>query len=281
MMESTLSWEEAVLWLREQPDQQDLVNFCYYDDPLGDAAQRFHRSEEWAATRELLRNYLPGKVLDLGAGRGIASYAFARDGCEVTALEPDPSPIVGRGAINQLARQFKLPISTVEAYGEKLPFPKDQFDIVYGRAVLHHAKDLQNHCFEIHRVLRPRGAVLWIREHVISKPSDRQVFLANHPLHSLYGGENAFLLEEYAAAIINSGLRLRRIIGPLENAVNYYPSTKADVINAVTDKLAGRLGKLPARAIMTCPLLQRLAIRLVSRRSKIPGRHFSFLGTKV
>ena len=48
------TWEQAVQWLREQPDQQELVLGAYYDDPLPDAAQRYWRSEEWQAIRTLL-----------------------------------------------------------------------------------------------------------------------------------------------------------------------------------------------------------------------------------
>src|SRR5262249_25538597 len=137
LMKSAMTWEEAVLWLRSQADQQELVRHCYYDDPLEEAAERFRRSEEWAATRRLLSERWPGKVLDLGAGRGIASFAFAHDGCEVTALEPDASEVVGRGAIEALSRQAALRIKTVGAWGESLPFADNEFDIVYGRAVLH------------------------------------------------------------------------------------------------------------------------------------------------
>lgn len=28
-----MTWEQAVLWLRKQPDQQELVRDCYFDDP--------------------------------------------------------------------------------------------------------------------------------------------------------------------------------------------------------------------------------------------------------
>lgn len=35
-----VSWEASVQHLRAQPDQQALVEACYYDDPLLDAARR-------------------------------------------------------------------------------------------------------------------------------------------------------------------------------------------------------------------------------------------------
>src|SRR5579862_2301134 len=99
---SLLSWEDAVSWLRSQPDKAQLVLECYYDDPPLAAARRYYASGEWQAVRALLGT-MRGRALDVGAGRGIASYALARDGFEVTALEPDPSELIGAGAIRALA----------------------------------------------------------------------------------------------------------------------------------------------------------------------------------
>jgi protein-L-isoaspartate O-methyltransferase len=95
MSAKMLTWEEAVQSLRNQPDQKELVQYCYYDDPLESAAERFAQSEEWFAVTQLLKQKIPGQVLDIGAGRGISSYAFAKAGCSDTSLEPDSSKLVG------------------------------------------------------------------------------------------------------------------------------------------------------------------------------------------
>lgn len=274
------TWEEAVAWLRAQPDHETLVRGCYYDDPLEMAARRFHASPEWSATRKLLSSYLPGRVLDLGAGRGIASFAFAQEGCQVTALEPDPSPLVGRGAIEGLGRHLGLAIETVGGYGERLPFDSAQFDVVYGRAVLHHARDLPALCREAARVLRPGGALLAVREHVISRPGHLQTFLDAHPLHRLYGGENAFRLVEYRAALRQAGLRIRRVLGPYDSAVNYWPMTDTELHQLAVDLLSRVAGRRLARWWLSQRSRMRMFTWCLSRLSRAPGRHYAFLGVK-
>lgn len=268
-----------MLWLRAQPDSRALVEACYYDDPLVTAARRFEATEEWAATRALLGGGLSGDVLDLGAGRGIVSYAFARQGCRVSALEPDPSPVVGRGAIEELSRAAGMDIRPVAGFGEALPFPDATFDVVYGRAVLHHARDLPALCREVARVLRPGGRFLAVREHVISRSADLPAFLQAHPLHALYGGEHAFLLRDYRTAITGAGLRLLRTLGPWDDPVNYWPTTWAELRQALGNSLARRLTRPVAALLTSRPLFPWLTWCL-SRTSNAPGRHFAFLGSK-
>ena len=129
------SWEQAVQWLREQPEQRELVLAAYYDDPLSAAADRYWHSQEWQAIRPLLPP-ARGQALDVGAGRGIASYALAKEGFAVTALEPDASALVGAQAIRSLALISGLPIEVTQEFSERLPFADAQFDVVFAPPVV-------------------------------------------------------------------------------------------------------------------------------------------------
>ena len=269
MSDRARSWEEAVLWLKAQPDQVEFVQACFFDDPLLDAAERYYASSEWDAVRSLL-GPAGGHALDVGAGRGISSYALARDGWRVTALEPDPSTVVGAGAIEELATISNLPVEVVRNWGESLPFPDASFDLVYGRQVLHHARDLPTLCAEMARVLRPGGTFLATREHVIFKDADLAVFLAEHPLHRLYGGENAYRLSEYKRAIKRAGIRLTKVLNPWASAVNLHPRTAADI----AELIHARLPFVPA-FVLTPSLLRRLGWLLRS-----PGTNYSFVGVR-
>jgi ubiquinone/menaquinone biosynthesis C-methylase UbiE len=279
-----MSWEQAVQWLRDQPDQEELARACYFDDPLVEAAERFWQSAEWKAIAAL---QLPpqGKALDLGAGRGISSYAMARDGWQVTALEPDPSQLVGAGAIRALAEQSNLQITVVSEYSEKLPFPDNNFDIVNCRQVLHHARDLPQTCREIFRVLKPGGMMVATREHVISKREDLQEFLDAHSLHKFYGGENAFLLDEYLSAMQLAGLYVQRAMSPLESPINYFPMTTEQCFAHCTRPVAACIGRaltnlLFSQRHVVGRALMKMLVSTLDHQDRTPGRLYSFVAVK-
>jgi len=266
--ESRFTWEEAVQWLRNQPDQAELVRAAFYDDPLISAANRYVRSSEWRALRELLPKE-KGHALDIGAGRGISSYALANDGWAVTALEPDPSDIVGAGAVRSLVKESGVNVNVIEKWGESLPFDSNTFDLVYCRAVLHHARDLRELCKEVFRVLKPNGLFVATREHVISKKEDLDAFLNAHPLHNLYGGEHAYLLKEYTGAITDSGLKLEKVLNPASSDINLYPQSKQKVKKQISSKLMAPDFLIPD-----------FILTLRASFSNAPGRHYSFVARK-
>jgi hypothetical protein len=76
-----LSIDEAVRYLRSDPQYADIVHNSYVGKEVHDSAQRFTASAEFAEVLKLLGKQVSGGlILDLGAGTGIASYAFCRSG---------------------------------------------------------------------------------------------------------------------------------------------------------------------------------------------------------
>jgi SAM-dependent methyltransferase len=279
MSDKFVTWEDAVSWLMAQPDKQNLVRDCYYDASVTEAAQRYWISPEWQAVNDMLPSSL-GKALDLGAGRGIASYALAKEGWSVLALEPDSSNLVGAGAIEHLAQSEDLPIQVVKEFGEKIKCDSASFDLVFARQVLHHAQNLNQLCAEVYRVLKPGGSFIAIRDHVISTQADLPAFFDVHPLHHLYGGENAFTEAQYLLAIKEAGFNVKRVIRPFDSVINFAPYTD----ESLKDELKARLVKLPILGYLTCLLdikpIFRIGLRLLSSIDRRPGRLYSFVCIK-
>lgn len=274
-----VSWETAVRRLLDDPQAAELCRACYYDRPALAAAQRYADSDEWKDIRARL-GAATGKALDVGAGMGIASYALARDGWQVTALEPDPSELVGAGAIRQLAVQGEVSIDVTQEWGESLPFASECFDLVHARQVLHHARNLKTFCAELHRVLKPGGRLIASREHVISRSKDLPAFLARHPLHHLYGGENAFLLREYLDCLSAAGFEIQQVIGPFDSSINLAPHTPDTLVEEI-GKRAGRIPLLrQVVAIAFARTWRQGALRILSKIDRRPGRLFTFVAVK-
>lgn len=275
-----MTTEEAVLALRRDPAFADLVRDAYLGPDVAGNAERFLASGEFAAVLRLLGDRVRGAaVLDVGAGTGIASYAFARSGArEVVALEPDPSEVVGQGAIRRLPSGLSIAVAT--AFGEQLPFPDARFDVVYLRQVLHHARDLDALVRECARVARPGGVVLATREHVVDDEAQLQAFLSAHPVHRLAGGEHAYPLRAYLAAFRAAGLGAPAVLGPLDSVINSSPdlADEASLRTLPARALAERFG-IAGRVAALVPGVQAL-VRWKLGRARPPGRLYSFVGRK-
>ena len=274
-----LTWEESVRWYRAQPGNEAEVRNNYFDLPVLQAAKRFANSEEFAEVLRLLGQGEGRDILDLGAGNGIASYALALHGWNVTALEPDESEEVGAGAIELLAAETELPIRVVRDFAERLPFADQSFAAIYGRQVLHHAVNLEGMVKELGRVLRTGALLLNTREHVVDNNEQLEVFRKEHPLDFLYGGENAYPLKRYLDAFDQADLQLLSMWGPIESILNFYPGTEAErqtTMYQIAQHSCLRLGRL----VVWSKRFRDFQLQRYTRRDRTPGRIFSFLLVK-
>ncbi|HEY4996802.1 MAG TPA: methyltransferase domain-containing protein [Solirubrobacteraceae bacterium] len=103
------------------------------------------------------------RSLEIGAGTGYFSLNLLRAGLIGEATCSDISP----GMLETLAGNaatLGLPVTTMPADAERLPFADQSFDLVLGHAVLHHIPDLPRAFAEFERVLAPGGTVLFAGE---------------------------------------------------------------------------------------------------------------------
>jgi ubiquinone/menaquinone biosynthesis C-methylase UbiE len=116
-----------------------------------------------------------GRTLEIGAGTGYFTLNLLRAGLIEDAVATD----ISQGMLDSLsanADRLGLKVETVRAEAERLPFPDDSFDLVFGHAVLHHLPDLDAAFAELYRVLRPGGVIAFCGEP--SRYGDR---LASYP----------------------------------------------------------------------------------------------------
>jgi SAM-dependent methyltransferase len=269
------SWEEAIEILRADPQHQELIYDAYLTADLLGNCRRFAGSAEFIEVCQLIKSYRGDArdILDIPAGNGIATYAFARGGFDVVAVEPDPSASVGRGAIETSLSAENLKADVVDAFGENLPFDSRSFDVVYVRQGLHHARDLKAMLHEYARVLRTGGLLLACREHVVDNyESSLRNFLAAQVDHQLYGGENAFTLPDYRAALVGAGLSIVQELGPYDSPINLHPNTLDGLEEKICESVPGRiLGSVLPRSLISGLGMWHL------RRSNRPGRLYSFV----
>ncbi|WP_138503320.1 class I SAM-dependent methyltransferase [Nostoc sp. PA-18-2419] len=283
-MTYNLTYEESIQWIRNQSEHKELVKFCYLDTDNLAAAKRFSLSEEFIEVANLLKlNNSPHKlkILDLGCGNGIASYAFASLGHDVSSVDPHLSEDVGLGATARLASTIKNgSIETFQAFAELLPFPDSTFDIVYVRQALHHFYSLPKGLAECSRVLKPKGLLLATREHVVDNDKQLKIFLENHIFHRINGGENAYTLNVYISNFKNSGFKILKNFTAFSTVINHFPTSNIELMDYLFQPLKKILGKKIASVIIKFYPIEILYRYLLSYFYKYPGRLYSFLCIK-
>ncbi len=287
-----MNWEETIIHLRDKPEYAEILFLSYLNDTPFENVQRFRNSDEFKFTLDIIRNQFPEtkKILEIGSGTGMAAASLALSGYAVTATDPDPSDIVGCGAINKLQEHFHLSdFLIVQTSGEKLPFETEVFDLVYVRQAMHHALDLKKLMAEAGRVLKQHGGFIGAREHIIFNKKDKSTFLETHPLQKWYGGENAYLEEEYVKAINCAGMRLDTIYKHFDSVINFSPMTENEVnklrsdfktrLNARCLEKFGVAGRL--KFVQYCyRKINEFRFGSAMDERRIPGRMYSFVAHK-
>lgn len=108
---------------------------------------------------EAVRDRQPGaRLLEIGAGAGWQAMELARWGFDVAAVDvPDSN--------YSSARVWPV----IEYDGRSLPFPSEEFDLIFSSNVLEHVEDLPALLDDMWRVLKPGGRMI----HVVPSASWR------------------------------------------------------------------------------------------------------------
>ena len=104
-----------------------------------------------------------GSALEIGAGTGYFTLNLMLAGLIEQAVASD----ISSGMLSELsasARHLGLEVRIVRTDADRLPFPDESFDLVFGHAVLHHLPGLDVSFAEFRRVLRPGGTIAFCGE---------------------------------------------------------------------------------------------------------------------
>jgi 2-polyprenyl-3-methyl-5-hydroxy-6-metoxy-1,4-benzoquinol methylase len=109
----------------------------------------------YAIVREAVKAAGSGRVLDVGCGDAALTYLLARDGCDVTGMEPEKT---GRELAQAQLRRFGMAEIEIVPSMEKIP--PGVFDVVVCSEVIEHVAEPQRLLFEMEKMLRPGGTLV-------------------------------------------------------------------------------------------------------------------------
>ncbi len=131
---------------------------------------------------EFLGNLEGKRVLEFGCGTGSMSVMLAKSGAKITTFDLSSASIQvakKRAEVNDVSDRVQLTVSA----GERLPFASESFDIIFGKAILHHLNVTMSQ-FDLYRVLKPGGKGVFI------EPMGMNPFLNFARDHLPYPGKN-------------------------------------------------------------------------------------------
>lgn len=174
-----------------------------------------------------VRHQLPtrgDRLLDLGCGDGSHTVELAEGYVRVDAVDVEPAPLEALSErVAGTALENRIGVHKMAA--DSLAFEGNTFDRVTAFGVVEHLDDLEGSLSEVHRVLKPGGAVSlttsnrWfpLEPHGVLWGERRRSALTApflpwvRPLHDRLSDARSFTSQEMGRLLRGSGLRVRAI----------------------------------------------------------------------
>jgi SAM-dependent methyltransferase len=231
-------------WHEHEAGRRDALDAFLYDPPAFDSVVRSGLP------------FLPGdantRVLDIGCGEGKDTLALS--GQYQCVISVDLSSARLARARQLLRTQSPMAsVSFVQANAEQLPFAPGTFEVIYGKAVLHHL-DLKLAAREVHRLLVPDGKATF------AEPMAQQplLWLARRLTPKLRTGDERPLRYEelfsFARAFRFQACEAFFLLAPLAYVLRALPKCEM-----VFRRLHASLVKLDAQLFRRYPALARWA----------------------
>jgi ubiquinone/menaquinone biosynthesis C-methylase UbiE len=127
----------------------------------GDNFYRYaQRTSTMVGVNDFLGDLSGKRVLEYGCGLGEISTLLAASGAQITSFDLSEISVAvakKRAELNNLETKVNLSV----AGGETLPFADESFDVVFGKAILHHL-DVTLGWHDLYRVLKTGGKAAFV-----------------------------------------------------------------------------------------------------------------------
>lgn len=136
--------------LEKSSDQPTVLQNSRYLEVIYSSARAPPGEYPALLSRYLMENVYkkPGKILDIGTGRGDYLTAFSHLEFEVTGVDISPHSI-------EELHPYEVKMCNLEC--EPLPFPENEFDFIFSKSVIEHIHSPQVMLSSAYAVLKPGG----------------------------------------------------------------------------------------------------------------------------
>ena len=118
------------------------------------------RTSTMVGVSDFLGDLCDRRVLEYGGGLGEISTLLAKRGAHVTTFDLSSKSVLTcsqRAKLNNVDSKIQLAV----AAGENLPYADESFDVIFGKAILHHL-DARLGWLDVNRVLKPGGKAVFV-----------------------------------------------------------------------------------------------------------------------
>jgi 2-polyprenyl-3-methyl-5-hydroxy-6-metoxy-1,4-benzoquinol methylase len=151
----------SLVYVNPRPAEKEIHNYytdTFYDVNISKDELLSKNNKQLAAKYDIIKDLSPGKLLDIGCGKGDFLFFMQQKGWKVQGIDFSSTP----------PNLFDLDIH----YGDlsKADYQSNSFDLITLWAVLEHVYDPKSLLLEINRILRPGGTMVALATNIKSIP---------------------------------------------------------------------------------------------------------------
>ncbi|HET7357059.1 MAG TPA: class I SAM-dependent methyltransferase [Nocardioidaceae bacterium] len=160
-----------------------------------------------APYRQRVCDGLRGEVIELGFGSGPNVPYYPDTVRQVTAVEPAD---LGWRLAEERVRDSIVPVRRAGLDGQRLPFPDDSFDAALSTWTMCTIPDICAALAELHRVLRPGGALHFLEHGLAPDPGVRRLQRLLEPVNKVVMG-GCHLTRQMGVLVAAAGFSIKEI----------------------------------------------------------------------